>query len=71
MGIINVEQNKIVKIFTVMALVFMPPTLIASIYGMNFQIPELHWKYGYFYSLGLMVTSVALAFWFFRKKGWL
>jgi magnesium transporter len=72
MGIINVEQNKIVKIFTVMALVFMPPTLIASIYGMNFQwIPELHWKFGYFYSLGLMVTSVALAFWFFRKKGWL
>ncbi len=72
MGIINVEQNKIVKIFTVMALVFMPPTLIASIYGMNFHgMPELSWKYGYLYSLGLMVTSVALAFWFFRKKGWL
>ncbi len=72
LGLLNIEQNKVIKIFTVIATVFIPPTLIASIYGMNFQnIPELHWEYGYFYALILMLLSATLPLYFFRKKGWL
>lgn len=72
-GFININQNKIVKIFSVASVALLPPTLIASIYGMNFQgwFPEIHWKYGYPFSLTLMLISVALPFWHFRKKGWL
>jgi magnesium transporter len=71
-GFININQNKIIKIFSVASVALLPPTLIASIYGMNFKlIPELEWQYGYVYALGLMVASVAAPFIYFRRKGWL
>ncbi|MFP4292988.1 MAG: magnesium/cobalt transporter CorA, partial [Cyclobacteriaceae bacterium] len=58
LGLVNIEQNQVIKIFTVVTVVFMPPTLIASIYGMNFEyMPELHWKIGYPLALGLMVLA--------------
>lgn len=69
---VNVEQNKIIKMFTVISVIFMPPTLIASIYGMNFQImPELEWEYGYLLSIGVMILSVLIILVFFRRKKWL
>jgi magnesium transporter len=72
-GFININQNKIIKIFSVASVAMLPPTLIASIYGMNFKtwFPELEWEYGYPFSLALMAISVVIPFWFFRKKGWL
>lgn len=72
-GFININQNKIIKIFSVASVALLPPTLIASIYGMNFRssMPELDWQYGYPFSLLMMAISVALPIWFFRKKGWL
>ena len=71
-GFININQNKIIKIFSVASVAMLPPTLIASIYGMNFEkFPEIHWEYGYPFSLLLMLFSVAVPFWFFYKKGWL
>ncbi|GAB4473583.1 MAG: magnesium/cobalt transporter CorA [Thermoflexibacter sp.] len=72
MGLINIEQNKIIKIFTVVSVIFMPPTLIASIYGMNFKVmPELDWMGGYPFALGLMVLSSIITLFFFKKKQWL
>jgi magnesium transporter len=72
MGLINIEQNKIIKIFTVASVVFMPPTLIASIYGMNFKfMPELGMQYGYAFSLALMLMSSSLTLIIFKKKKWL
>ena len=72
LGMINIEQNGIIKIVSVAAVVFLPPTLVASIYGMNFEImPELKWFFGYPLAVGLMVVSAVLPFWFFRRKGWL
>src|SRR5438132_2161711 len=71
-GFININQNKIIKIFSVASVALLPPTLIASIYGMNFKgIPELGWSLGYPFALGLMVASVAAPFIYFRRKGWL
>ena len=71
-GFININQNKIIKIFSVASVALLPPTLIASVYGMNFEaMPELHWKYGYFFAIGLMVASVTAPFIYFRRKGWL
>jgi len=71
-GFININQNKIVKIFSVASVALLPPTLIASIYGMNFRaFPELDWPYGYPFSIALMVVSVIIPFWYFRRKGWL
>lgn len=72
LGLITIRQNEAVKVFTVIATVFLPATLIASIFGMNFKyMPELDWKFGYPYSLFLMVfTTVALLLWV-RRKGWL
>ena len=71
-GFININQNKVVKIFSVAAVAMLPPTLIASIYGMNFEyMPELAQTWGYPMSLGLMVVSVVVPFWYFRRKGWL
>ena len=71
-GFININQNKIIKIFSVASVALLPPTLIASIYGMNFKfMPEVDWTYGYVYSIALMVISVAVPFAVFRKKGWL
>ncbi|WP_064706275.1 magnesium transporter CorA family protein [Rhizobium bangladeshense] len=72
LGLINIEQNSIIKIFSIASVVFLPPTLVASIYGMNFQVmPELAWAAGYPYSLALMVISAVIPFFFFRWKGWL
>ena len=72
LGLINIEQSNVTKIFTVAALFFMPPTMIASIYGMNFEsIQELRWQYGYEFALGLMVLVSALTYLFFRWKKWL
>lgn len=72
LGLIDMEQNKIIKIFTVMTVVFMPPTLIASLYGMNFRfMPETQWAYGYPMALGLMVLSSLMTLFFFRLKKWL
>ena len=71
-GFININQNKIIKIFSVASVALLPPTLIASVYGMNFNgMPELGWKYGYPFALGLMLASVAAPFIYFRRKGWL
>jgi len=71
-GFININQNKIIKIFSVASVAFLPPTLIASIYGMNFKIlPELGWDMGYPMALGLMLASAIAPFLYFRKRGWL
>ena len=72
LGFISIEQNAVLKIFSVSAIVFMPPTLVAGIYGMNFDsLPELHWQLGYPWALGLMVASAILPYAFFRWRGWL
>ena len=72
MGYTNQKQNSIIKIFSVAAVVFMPPTWIASVYGMNFKfMPELSWYWGYPLSIGMMILSAAVTYLFFRKKGWL
>jgi magnesium transporter len=72
LGLINIEQNDINKVFSIAALMFLPPTLIAGIYGMNFLVlPELHWAFGYPFALGLMLLSVALALVWVKRKGWL
>lgn len=71
-GFINIEQNQIIKIFSIAAVVFLPPTLVASIYGMNFEVmPELKWALGYPWALGLMVLSGIAPYWYFKRKGWL
>jgi magnesium transporter len=71
-GFININQNKIIKIFSVASVAFLPPTLIASIYGMNFKfLPELEWQFGYSWSLGLMLISAIAPFLYFRHRGWL
>lgn len=72
LGLINIEQNKVIKIFTVASLIFMPPTLIASIYGMNFgRMPELAWNLGYPLALSLMAVSSIATIWIFKRKKWL
>ena len=82
LGLINIEQNEVVKIFSVAAVIFLPATLVASIYGMNFRfMPELEWVYtlpngytlplGYIFALALMVLASALTMGYFRYKKWL
>ena len=72
LGLINIEQNNIIKIFSVAAAVFLPPTLIASIYGMNFHfMPELDKSYGYPLALVLMTFSAVIPYVYFRRRGWL
>jgi magnesium transporter len=72
LGLINIEQNSIIKFFSVVAVVFLPPTLVASIYGMNFDVmPELHWILGYPLALLLMVITGVTPFIWFKRKGWL
>jgi magnesium transporter len=72
LGLINIEQNAIIKIFSVAAVIFLPPTLVGTVYGMNFdRMPELKWLYGYPFSLGLMIISAILPYVWFKKKGWL
>ncbi len=72
LGMVNIEQNNIIKLFSVAAVIFLPPTLIASIYGMNFRImPELLWRYGYAFALGLMGVAAWLPYKYFKFKKWL
>lgn len=72
LGLVNIEQNQVIKIFTVVTVVFMPPTLVASIYGMNFvHMPELKWVGGYPYAIGLMILSSLIIMWVFKRKKWL
>ncbi len=72
LGLVSIEQNAIIKIFSVAAVIFLPPTLIASIYGMNFEhMPELPMEWGYPMALGLMIFSAILPYVFFKGKGWL
>ena len=72
LGFINLEQNQVMKIFSVVAVVLMPPTLVAGIYGMNFKyMPELDWPHGYPFGLALMLASAVLPFMYARRKGWL
>ncbi|HEX5624118.1 MAG TPA: magnesium/cobalt transporter CorA [Sulfuricurvum sp.] len=69
-GILSIQQNKVIKIFTIVNVIFLPPTLIASIYGMNFQImPELGWQFGYGFSVFLMICSSILPIYIFKRKG--
>lgn len=71
-GFININQNKIIKIFSVASVAFLPPTLIASVYGMNFNaMPELNWHFGYPFAVVLMILSAITPLWYFRRKGWL
>ena len=72
LGLINIEQNAIIKIVSVVAVLIMPPTLVASIYGMNFDVmPELGWRFGYPMALTAMVVAAALPYWYFKRRGWL
>jgi magnesium transporter len=71
-GFININQNKIIKIFSVASVALLPPTLIASIYGMNFRhMPELDQTWGYPLALGIMLASALVPMWYFRRRGWL
>ncbi len=71
-GFLNINQNKIIKIFSVASVALLPPTLIASVYGMNFRLmPELEWEHGYIYAIGLMIASAVVPMLYFRKRGWL
>jgi len=71
-GFININQNKVIKIFSVASVALLPPTLIASIYGMNFKhMPELDWEYGYLLAVGIMLLSVVIPFTYFKSRGWL
>jgi len=71
-GFINIRQNQIIKIFSIAAVVFLPPTLVGTVYGMNFEMmPELEWVFGYPMALGLMVISAISPYLFFKHKGWL
>ena len=71
-GILNIEQNKVIKIFTIVNVIFLPPTLIASLYGMNFEfMPELHWEYGYLFSIVFMIIASITPILIFKKKGWI
>ena len=72
LGVVTIEQNNIIKIFSIAAVALMPPTLIASIYGMNFKhMPELEWQYGYPFAIVLMLACAVLPFVIFKWKKWL
>ncbi|MCQ2343546.1 MAG: magnesium/cobalt transporter CorA [Paludibacteraceae bacterium] len=72
LGLVNIQQNKIIKIFTIVSVIFLPPTLIASMYGMNFvHMPELQWQYGYLFAGGLMILTVVFILVYFKLKKWL
>ena len=72
LGMINIEQTAIIKIISVMSVIFLPPTVIASLYGMNFAfMPELKWAWGYPFAIALMILSAVLPYKLFKRKGWL
>ncbi len=71
-GLIGVEQNTIIKVFSVAAVLFLPPTLVGTVYGMNFErMPELAWPFGYPFALVLMVLSAVAPYYWFKRRGWL
>ncbi len=71
-GLINIEQNSIIKVFSIAAVLFLPPTLVGTVYGMNFKdMPELDWSIGYPMALGMMVVSAILPYLWFKFKNWL
>lgn len=71
-GFISIEQSQVIKTFSIAAVVFLPPTVVASVYGMNFDLmPELHWKFGYLWALGIMILAGISPYWYFKRKGWL
>jgi magnesium transporter len=72
LGVVQIEQNNVIKIFSVAAVVFMPPTLVASLYGMNFRhMPELDWTYGYPMAIVMMLAAAVLPYYFFKWRKWL
>lgn len=72
LGLINIQQNAIIKTFSVAAVIFLPPTLVGTIYGMNFEyMPELKWVFGYPMALVAMILSAAVPYLWFKHKGWL
>lgn len=72
LGMVNIDQNNVIKILSVAAVIFLPPTLIASIYGMNFHnMPELSWKYGYLFTMGLMFLATWVPYRYFKRRKWL
>ncbi|HEY7382574.1 MAG TPA: magnesium transporter CorA family protein [Beijerinckiaceae bacterium] len=72
LGLINLDQNRIIKVFSIAAVLFLPPTLVGTIYGMNFaSMPELQWQYGYLFALSLMVLSAVVPYYWFKRRGWL
>lgn len=72
LGLVNIAQNNIIKIFSIAAVIFLPPTLIASLYGMNFKfMPELTWKFGYPLAIFLMVLSALIPLTYFKIKKWI
>jgi len=72
LGLISIEQNAAMKLFSWAALVFLPPTLVAGIYGMNFDhMPELKWLYGYPMALGIMLVSAVAPWYYMRRRGWI
>ena len=72
MGLINIEQNKIIKMFTILSVIFMPPTLIAGIYGMNYRLaPFDEWEDGFHFAILLMLLSIGLTLYFFKRKKWM
>ena len=72
LGLINLDQNRIIKVFSIAAVLFLPPTMVGTIYGMNFEfMPELKWAFGYPFALCLMLASAGLPYWWFKRRGWL
>ena len=72
LGVVTLEQNNVIKIFSIAAVVLLPPTLVATVYGMNFKnMPELDWKYGYPLALGMMVIAAVVPYFLFKWKKWL
>ena len=71
-NILNIKQNEIIKVFTIVTAVFLPPTLIGTLYGMNFAVmPELSWKHGFIYAMCLTVGAALLPLWYIKRRGWL
>ena len=71
-GLIGLAQNDIIKVFSIAAVLFLPPTLVGTVYGMNFEhMPELHWAFGYPFALALMVASAVAPYLWFKRRGWL
>ncbi len=72
LGMINIEETKVIRLLSIVTLLLAPPTLIAGIYGMNFEImPELSWPFGYVFSLGLMMTTAVVSIVFLKRRKWL